>query len=389
MSDRRAFREQQYDTAGQLVSTGSANAYVVRGARSVTGYSAGLFLTFFPNFTNTGASTLTYGNLAAKSIKKTGTPSALVAGDIVSGTAAQVLFDATNDCFQLLNPQTSTSVDSDKLGGLSLSSSGDRWGVVPFVHTDGVMEIGRYIDFHNSDADTSDNAVRLDTGGSATDLFLTPASAAAKRIVALINSTLASGDVIYFDGTNFVRLAKGSNGDLLTLASGLPSWAAPSSTGGIATIASNSFAAANSQVIATNIPATYAYLVLQISGLSSNTNTRHPRVQVSTDNGSTYDTTAGNYLDFNEAGTALSDASVADFIDQISGATFTSTTRISAYQGGPNMMFHSFCRDNIGPDLHIADGIYIGSTSAINAIRMIWSGTGNSDAGTYALYGVS
>lgn len=382
MSDRRAFREQQYDTAGQLVSTGSANAYVVRGARSVTGYSAGLFLTFFPNFTNTGASTLTYGNLAAKSIKKTGAPSALVAGDIVSGTAAQVLFDATNDCFQLLNPQT-----SDKLGGLSLSSSGDRWGVVPFIHTDGVMEIGRYIDFHNSDADISDNAVRLDTGGAATDLFLTPASAAAKRIVALINSTLASGDVIYFDGTNFVRLAKGSNGDLLTLASGLPSWAAPSSTGGIATIASGSFAAANSQVIATNIPATYAYLVLQISGLSSNTSTRHPLVQVSTDNGSTYDTTAGNYLDFNEAGTALSEASVADFIDQLSAGTFISTTRISAYQGGPNMMFRSVCRD--GPTLHIADGIYIGSTSAINAIRMIWSGTGNSDAGTYALYGVS
>lgn len=224
MSDRRAFRQQQYDTTGQLVSTGSANAYVVRGARPVTGYSAGLFLTFFPNFTNTGAATLAYGDLGAKSIKKTGSASDLASGDIVSGNAAQVLFDATNDCWQLLNPISSH--DSERLAGRLPSSSGDRWGVVPFVHTDGVMDIGRYIDFHNSDADTTDNANRLDTNGGTTGLYETPSGGSLKRIVSLINSTLASGDIIYFDGTNFVRLAKGTNGDALTLASGLPSWSA-------------------------------------------------------------------------------------------------------------------------------------------------------------------
>ena len=38
----------------------------------------------------------------------------------------------------------------------------------------------------------------------------------------------AAGDVMYYDGTNYVRLAKGSNGEVLTLASGVPSWAADS-----------------------------------------------------------------------------------------------------------------------------------------------------------------
>lgn len=54
----------------------------------------------------------------------------------------------------------------------ALTVSGNRWAVITFVDAGGVMEIGRYIDFHNSDTDTSDNAVRLDTGGGTTDLFI-------------------------------------------------------------------------------------------------------------------------------------------------------------------------------------------------------------------------
>ncbi len=35
----------------------------------------------------------------------------------------------------------------------------------------------------------------------------------------------ASGDILYFNGTAWVRLAKGTDGQVLTLAAGLPSWA--------------------------------------------------------------------------------------------------------------------------------------------------------------------
>jgi hypothetical protein len=65
-----------------------------------------------------------------------------------------------------------SGLDADLLDGLERSASGNRWGVIPFVETDGVMEVGRYIDFHNSDGDTGDSAVRLDTNGGTSDLYV-------------------------------------------------------------------------------------------------------------------------------------------------------------------------------------------------------------------------
>ena len=46
----------------------------------------------------------------------------------------------------------------------------------------------------------------------------------------------AAGDVMYYDGTNYIRLAKGSNGEVLTLASGVPSWAADSTNVGATSV---------------------------------------------------------------------------------------------------------------------------------------------------------
>jgi hypothetical protein len=37
---------------------------------------------------------------------------------------------------------------------------------------------------------------------------------------------------------------------------------------------------------------------------------------------------------------------------------------------------------------YVCDGYYIGSTSAINALRITGSGGGTWDAGTYTLYGI-
>jgi len=38
----------------------------------------------------------------------------------------------------------------------------------------------------------------------------------------------AAGDVLYYNGTDYIRLAKGTDGQVLTLASGVPTWATPS-----------------------------------------------------------------------------------------------------------------------------------------------------------------
>lgn len=45
-------------------------------------------------------------------------------------------------------------------------ADGNRWNVMPVVNDQGVMEVGRYIDFHNSKANMSDYTFRLDNNGS-------------------------------------------------------------------------------------------------------------------------------------------------------------------------------------------------------------------------------
>ena len=60
-----------------------------------------------------------------------------------------------------------TASDSLLLGGVGVTASGNRWGVFTPVGADGVMEVGRYIDFHTSDNSTSDGLTRrIDCNGN-------------------------------------------------------------------------------------------------------------------------------------------------------------------------------------------------------------------------------
>lgn len=168
--------------------------------------------------------------------------------------------------------------------------------------------------------------------------------------------------------------------------------AAAGSSGGITTIASGSLPAAATLDI-TDIPATYAYLVLYLAGVSSGTNTRQVLVQVDSDNGASFDTTASNYLGFIvDNAAAVSAHSLASLVE---GATVAASVAvdvlvvIKGYQGGPTLHADYLVRQTTGAIHHAGQTIYLGTTSAINAIRILWSNTGNFDAGTYALYGVS
>lgn len=68
------------------------------------------------------------------------------------------------------------AANSQKLGGYSLTSDKNYFDAVPFVSADGVMEVGKYFDFHNASAGTTDYDVRIQAdssklsiiGGSAT-----------------------------------------------------------------------------------------------------------------------------------------------------------------------------------------------------------------------------
>ena len=86
------------DTSGDLTSTGSANAYVLTTAQTITSYAEPLVLAFKANFTCTGAATLNVDGLGAKDIRRSdGT--ATQADDIVSGGAYLVVYSAAADKF--------------------------------------------------------------------------------------------------------------------------------------------------------------------------------------------------------------------------------------------------------------------------------------------------
>lgn len=60
------------------------------------------------------------------------------------------------------------AADAKKLEGYPLFAKPTyKWGAIPYVGVDGVMEIGKYIDFHATNNDTSNNSARItaDTSG--------------------------------------------------------------------------------------------------------------------------------------------------------------------------------------------------------------------------------
>ena len=87
--------------------------------------------------------------------------------NVVVGTGSSDVYlhnSASGKYLQLKDDGTLSYSDSPIVTG-SKSASGNRWGVIPYVNTDGVMEVGKYMDFHTSDGSTSDFNTRLYSEG--------------------------------------------------------------------------------------------------------------------------------------------------------------------------------------------------------------------------------
>ena len=80
-----------------------------------------------------------------------------------------------------------------------------------------------------------------------------------------------TGDIMYASSANNpARLGIGSSAQVLTVASGVPSWATPASGGGI-TLIQEQTASANSSISFTGIAGTYKQLLLMWSGIYHST----------------------------------------------------------------------------------------------------------------------
>ena len=92
------------DTYSTLTAVGgTANAITATGPSSMAAYPIGIPFRFTPTLANTGATTINISGIGAVNLMKYGT-TALVAGDLIAGSFAQISYDGTR--FQLINPRT-------------------------------------------------------------------------------------------------------------------------------------------------------------------------------------------------------------------------------------------------------------------------------------------
>ena len=163
----------------------------------------------------------------------------------------------------------------------------------------------------------------------------------------------------------------------------------PPGPSGIATVASGNLSGATVNII--NIPQTYGELILNIVGASSDTATRQFLVRVSTNNGSSFDTTAGSYPGHKVTGTTWTAKTLASLIESATvtaAQVFNATVNLRGYQAGPP----TECKARVTANAVAYQGFatYVGSKAAgINALQLLWDASGNFDAGTYVLYGVN
>lgn len=98
---------------------------------------------------------------AVTSITKNGTTISVVKGSTFL-TSQSLAGYATQSWVE----NTATAHNADTVDGYHANSSNSPYGRIPTIATDGVMEIGKYIDFHNDNSGKYDFSTRLQTSGN-------------------------------------------------------------------------------------------------------------------------------------------------------------------------------------------------------------------------------
>lgn len=140
----------------------------------------------------------------------------------------------------------------------------------------------------------------------------------------------------------------------------------------------------------TDISDEYRWLLLYIAGLSSNTATRIPKIRLSTNNGSTWQSTNHMGMCFNSGLTA--NAAPTDCISQ-SPQTMAAaeTDRRLFLLGGIQAGLYPFgftLGNQSTNGTYMGMGMFYGSTAVVSALQILWNGSGNTDAGTFTLLGM-
>ncbi len=185
----------------------------------------------------------------------------------------------------------------------------------------------------------------------------------------------ASGDLLYRGATEWERLAKGTDGHVLTLAAGAPSWAAPAVSGGMTLLGTLTTTSGTSHSL-NNIPAGYRQLYIEIENVSYTGSVgRRLQLALSVNNGSTY-TTPG---DVSENGTTNAASKVDGTITVYGISASPLEAKFIAPRTYANLSAQALTTDIYHPTL---------AAGVVDAIRFTWGSSQAFDAGTIRIYGV-
>lgn len=218
-------------------SGGTADAQTIGTTPDIMALVAGMGFEFIVGTTNTTTTTLDVEGLGPVALRKRGLLSnalvELAAGDLAAGTIARVTYNGT--VFVLLNPQSQAqAADVTAAGTIDLSAAvGDVFNVVGSATTiNGFTAApGREFTLIMGNASTfkHDTALVAPTGADIVavvgDVVKVRMIGAVSHIVGyqrgsgiplkLTTATPAQGDVVYFDGTEWVNLAPGTANQVL------------------------------------------------------------------------------------------------------------------------------------------------------------------------------
>ena len=155
---------------------------------------------------------------------------AVSAGSVTASLA--VVVDSNKDIGSFRNVTLTGELDA---ATLDLSSSADIAGdLVLSGGADGALQFTNAGENSIKIPDNQASALIIEEADNAYMTFVTTNSGEKITVAKQMDFSAgfavgsdANGDVLYSDGTKYVRLARGTDGDVLTLASSIPSWATP------------------------------------------------------------------------------------------------------------------------------------------------------------------
>jgi len=207
-----------------------------------------------------------------------------------------------------------------------------------------------------------------------------------------LNPSTTLGDIEFRSSTSNTntRLGIGSTGNVLTVAAGVPSWAAPA--GGLTLLSTTTLSGATTTI--SSIPTTYTSLKMIIVGARINTSLENFVLRINGDSGANYtvgrfhceSTTGGFFANINETGIYLSYVIGFDTgVQKLLHGNFDITNYASAsggilISGGSQCFANSQSRSTI-------NSVY-DNAAACTSLTFSTSGGRTFQSGTVYLYGV-